>query len=151
MGEPLFLAEQHPVSGRRGTFEDNGTSAWLYLSEPGTGRVMADAWAYNRVPPPPVSQVSSYRPGPPPAAKGYAGPQAVCPDPSGHRWELRWSADGESVAVLRDGVALALIALARRPGYSRFLAKPGPWGATWDEQLFREVMGEPVEPGAAPE
>ena len=146
MVEPPFLGEQHSVSGRRGTFQDDGTSAWLYLSEPGTGRVIADVWAYNRVPAPPLSKVGSYRPGPPPAAEGYAGPGALCPDPSAHRWELRWAADGESVALLRDGVALALIARAERPGYSRLLAKPGPWGAVWDEQLFREVMGEAAEP-----
>jgi hypothetical protein len=151
MDELLFLGEKHPVSGRRGTFEDNGTSAWLYLSEPATGRVVADAWACNRVPPPPASRVGSYRPGPPPAAQGYAGPGALCPDPSAHRWELCWSADGESVAVLRDGVALALIARAGRPGYSRLLAKSGPWGALWDDQLFREVMGEPAKPAGAPD
>jgi hypothetical protein len=151
MNEHLFLGEQHPVSRRRGTFEDDGTSAWLYLSEPRTHRVVADAWAYNRVPPPPVSQVESYRPSPPPAAEGYAGPEALCLDPTAFGWGLRWSADGESVAVLRDGVAMALIARAGRPGYSRLLAKTGPWGAVWDEQVFREVMGESAERGAAPD
>lgn len=122
------------MSGRHGTFEDDGTSAWLYLSEPDTPRVAADAWAYNRVPPPPVAQVGAYRPAPPPAAEGFAGPEALCPPPAAHRWELRWSADGESVAVLRDGVALALIARAGRPGYSRLPARSGPWGAVWDER-----------------
>src|SRR5262249_31117335 len=122
----------------RGTFEDDGTSAWLYLSAPDTPRVVADAWAYNRVPPPPASRVASYRPGPPPAAEGYAGPGALCAEPSAHAWSLLWSADGESVALLRDGVALALIALARRPGYSRLLTRSGPWGHVWDERLFRE-------------
>ena len=140
--DELFLGEQHPVSGRRGTFEDNGTSAWLYLSEPETPRVIADAWAYNRVPPPPASQVGSYRPNPPPAAEGYAGPGALCADPSAHVWSLRWSRDGESVAVLRDGLALAFIARAARPGYSRLLVQSGPWGLVWDEELFREVMAE---------
>jgi hypothetical protein len=140
--EERFLGERHPVSGRRGTIEDDGTSAWLYLSEADTPRVVADAWAYNRVPPPPISQVASFRPGPPPAAEGFAGAGALCTDPSAHRWSLHWSPDGESVAVLRDGVALALIAWARQPGYSRLLARSGPWGSLWDEELYREVMGE---------
>ena len=39
--EELFLGEQHPLSGRRGTFEDDGTSAWLYLSAPDTPRWFA--------------------------------------------------------------------------------------------------------------
>jgi hypothetical protein len=75
------------------------------------------------------------------AAEGYAGPQALGADPSLHEWSLVWSPDGESVAVLRDGVALALIARAARPGYSKLLAQSGPWGQVWDEEVFREVMG----------
>lgn len=96
----------------------------------------------------PASQVRSYRPGPPPAAEGYAAPEALCPDPSAHRWSLLWSADGESMAVLRDGVALALIARARPPGYSRLLIRSGPWGAVWDEELFRQLMQGPAEAAA---
>jgi hypothetical protein len=142
----LFLGEEHPVSKRRGTFEDDGASAWLYLSEPGGPRVIADAWAFNRVPPPTASPVQSYRPGPPPAAEGFAAPEALCPGPSARAWSLLWSEDGESVAVLRDGIALALVARAQRPGYSRLLIRSGPWGAVWDEDLFREVRG----PGRTP-
>ncbi len=148
--EGLFLGEQHPVSGRRGTFEDDGNSAWLYLSEPETPRVVADAWAFNLIPPPPVERVASYRPSPPPAAEGFAGPQALCAEPSFHQWSLLWSVDGESIAVLKDGVALALIVRATRPGYSRLLAKSGPWGQVWDEELFRAVMGQHAEQAAAP-
>jgi hypothetical protein len=142
----VFLGEQHPASGRRGTFEDDGTSAWLYLSEADSPRVIADAWVYNRVPPPPVSRVRSYRPQPPPAAQGYAGPEALCADPQSHLWALLWSEDRESVAVLRDGFALALIARAGRRDYCRLLAKSGPWGLVWDEELFREIMGGRAEP-----
>ena len=140
--EELFLGERHPVSGRYGTFDDDGTSAWLYLSETDAPRVIADAWVYNRVPAPPMSQVGSYRPSPPPVAEGFAGSEALCADPSAYQWSLRWSADGESVAVLRDGVALALIARAGRPGYSRLLARAGGWGTLWNEELYREVMEE---------
>jgi hypothetical protein len=143
--DELFLGEQHPLSGRQATFADDGISAWLYFSEPNTGRVVADAWAYNRGAPPPVSQLGSYRPAPPPAAEGYAGPGALCADPSVHSWALLWSVDGESVAVLRDGLALAFIARAGRSGYCRFLAHSGPWGLVWDEALFREVMGDLAE------
>ncbi|QEL13939.1 hypothetical protein [Limnoglobus roseus] len=142
MDELLFLGEQHPVSGRRGTFEDDGNSAWLYLTEARTDRVIADAWVYNRVPPPSLSQVASYRPAPPPAAEGYASADALCAEPTAYEWSLQWSADGESVAVLRDGVALGLIARGGRPGFSRLLVKAGPWGQPWDEERFRSVMGE---------
>jgi hypothetical protein len=138
--ENLFLSERHHVSGRCGTFEDDGTSAWLYLSEADSPRVIADAWVYNRVPAPLPSRVGSYRPGPPPAAQGFAGPEALCEEPSVYRWSLRWSSDGESVAVLRDGYALAFIARASKRGYSRMLATSGPWGSVWNEYVYRQVM-----------
>ncbi|MGP0064961.1 MAG: hypothetical protein ACLQGP_15355 [Isosphaeraceae bacterium] len=141
--EEFFLGERHPVSGRTATFDDDGTSAWLYLSVPGAARVVADAWVYNRVTPPAASDVGRYRPGPPPAAVGFAGPDALCVDPGAHRGSLAWSTDGESVAVLRDGLALALIAQAGRPGYSRLLSRSGPWGRVWDEELYRAVMVDP--------
>jgi hypothetical protein len=137
----VFLEEKHPASGRRGTFEDDGTSAWLYLSEVNSPRIVADAWVYNRVAAPPVSRINSYRPQPPPAAEGYAGPEALCSDPTIHLWSLLWSEDGHSVAVLRDGLALALIARASRKGYCRFLVRSGPWGLMWDAGLFRDIMG----------
>jgi hypothetical protein len=77
----LFLRERHPNSGRTATFEDDGTLAWLYLSGPGTTAPIADAWVCNRVSPPAASEVGSYRPGPPPAAEGYAGRDALCAIP----------------------------------------------------------------------
>jgi hypothetical protein len=141
----VFLGEKHPASGRRGTFEDDGTSAWLYLSEVNAPRVIADAWVYNRVAAPAVSRANSYRPQPPPAAEGYAGPEGLCADPKVHRWSLLGSEDGHSIAVLRDGLALALIARASPRGYCRFLMRSGPWGLVWDQGLFRDIMGSPPE------
>lgn len=141
MSGGLFLSERHPSSGRTATLDDTGACAWLTLSEPGGLRIAADAWVYNRVPAPPFARVASYRPEPPPAAEGYAGSNALCEDPSAHRWRLRWSADGESVAVERDGAAVALIARAGRPGFSAGLARSGPWGAVWDEAACRATLG----------
>jgi hypothetical protein len=138
--EPLIICEEHPESRRRATFEDNGTSAWLYLSDPAIGSIIADAWVYNRVPPPPISQLPTYRPDPPPAAEGYARPESLYEDPTAHHWQLQWSNDGESVAVLCDGVALAMIAQATKRCYSRNLIKTGPWGNVWDEALFLALI-----------
>ena len=39
----LFLEERHPVSCRVAVLEDDGTSAWLYLTDPGSGKPAADA------------------------------------------------------------------------------------------------------------
>jgi hypothetical protein len=138
--EDLFLTERHPTSRRYGTIEDDGVSAWLYLSEVDTPHIIADAWVFNRIPAPPESLVESYKPNPPPAAQGYAADDALCTDPCAYRWELLWSEDGESLAALRDGVAVAMIIRAAKPGYSRFLIKSGFWGEPWNTHLFSEVM-----------
>ncbi|MFC1759348.1 hypothetical protein ACFL2H_11385, partial [Planctomycetota bacterium] len=47
-----FIDAQHPLSRRFAIFEDSGTSAWLYLTEPDTEKPSADAWVYNRIPAP---------------------------------------------------------------------------------------------------
>ena len=133
----LFLENMHPVSRRLAVLDDDGTSAWLYITQPDSRKPAADAWVYNRIAPPPIEAIKSYRGGPPPAAQGYAGEDALCEDPPSHEWSFIWSADGESVAVAKDGEAVAFIIGGEKGGYSRELMKDGPWGHPWSEELFR--------------
>jgi hypothetical protein len=134
------IREQHPDSQRTATFEDDGTSAWLFLSEPKGLKLVADAWVYNRVPAPTRDQVKSFRSGPPPAAEGYAGPDALCEEPTKFDWRFQWSMDGHSVAILQDGIPVAAIIDAQRPGMSRSLIQNGPWGIVWDDSRLRSVL-----------
>ena len=139
--QELFLDSQHSVSRRFAVFEDDGTSAWLYLTESDTRKPVADAWVYNRIPAPPTEEVHSYRGGPPPAAIGHASDMALCAIPADHEWSLIWSTDGESVAIVKDGVPVACIVAAQESGYSRELIKDGPWGQTWSDELFERTFG----------
>ena len=139
--DTLFLESKHPASGRLGVLEDDGTSVWLYLTEPGSRKPAADAWVYNRIAAPPAEAIESYRGGPPPAAQGYAGDSALCEDPAAHEWSFVWSSDGESVAVARDGQVVAFIVESQKGGYSRELVKDGPWGHPWSETLYRQKFG----------
>lgn len=140
MPEVLFLSECHPVSRRLAIFDDDGTSAWLYLSGIGSDRPEADAWVYNRVPAPEPEQVGRYRGGPPPAPRGYAGAEALCEEPGRFAWSLRWSADGHSVALAREGLPMALIPAGARRGHSRLLERSGPWGEPWCEAAYRRAI-----------
>jgi len=135
-----FLESQHSLSRRFAVFEDDGTSAWLYLTEPDMRKPVADAWVYNRILAPPTKEIQSYRGGPPPAAIGYASERALCHRPADHEWHFIWSPDGESVAIEKDGVPVACIVAAQKPGYSRELIKNGPWGNTWSEELFERTF-----------
>ena len=137
----LFLEDEHPASGRLAVLEDDGKSAWLYLTEPGTRKPAADAWVYNRIPAPPMEAIKSYRGGPPPAAQGYASESALCEDAVAYEWSFIWSSDGEAVAVVKDGQPVAFIVLGEKGGYSRELVKEGPWGHPWSEKLFRQKFG----------
>lgn len=137
----LFLDSEHPASGRRAVLDDDGTSAWLYLTEPGTRKPVADAWVYNRVAAPAVDAIQSYRGGPPPAAQGYASESALCEAAFAQEWSFIWSTDGESVAVAKDNQPVAFIVRGQKRGYSRELVKDGPWGHPWSESLFRSTFG----------
>jgi hypothetical protein len=136
----LFLEDQHPISRRFAVLEDDGTSAWLYLTEPGIRTPIADVWVYNRIEAPPTSAINAYRGGPPPAAQGYASSSALCHFPAMHQWTFTWSTDGESVAVLKDGKPVACIVSESKMGYSGELIADGPWGHPWSDEVFRSIV-----------
>jgi hypothetical protein len=139
--DSLFLENEHPASHRLAVLEDDGTAVWLYLTEPHSRKPAADAWVYNRIAAPPPTAIESYRGGPPPAAQGYVSEAALCNDPTAHQWSFLWSADGEAVAVAKDGEPVAFIVIGKPGGYSRELVKDGPWGHPWSAILFRSTFG----------
>lgn len=138
--ENIFLHDQHLISRRYAKLDDDGTSAWLYITLPEKLIPIADAWVYNRIPAPPTKDIKSYYGGPPPAAIGFASDNSICTKPFEHKWTFIWSTDGESVALAKDGVPVAFIIAAQKPGYSRELIKNGPWGNSWSEQLFKRYF-----------
>ena len=77
-----ILGEWNQRSGRHAIFCDEGESAWFYLTEPGPNgpgcpRVVASVFVCNLVhSPPKLTEVRAWAPGPPPAAEGFAGPDA---------------------------------------------------------------------------
>jgi hypothetical protein len=79
---------------------------------------------------------------PPPIVKSFAGPGAVVDAPEHSVWQFRWSTDGESVALVRDGVVVALIVSGQRRGHSAAIAAECPWGAPLrDEHLAAAGVG----------
>jgi hypothetical protein len=110
------------------------------VTEPDNRTPIADAWVYNRIPAPATKDLKSYRGGPPPAAIDYASDSALCHTPHEHEWSFVWSTDGESVAIAKDGMPIACIVAAQKPGYSRALIKEGPWGNTWSDELVARTF-----------
>jgi hypothetical protein len=132
--------EQHPGSLRWAVFEDDGVSAWLYLTRPEETRPVADCWIYNRVPAPPLARIHDYRSQPPPASAEYVAEGAQRLEARAPDVRFAWSQDGESVAVLIDGVSAGFIVAGSRRGCNRQLTRPGPWGNPWDDGLYRQTF-----------
>lgn len=141
------LAEFHGLSRRNCFFEDNGCAAWLYLTEPAadsstSAPIAADAFVFNHAAPVDPAMVPGFRGQQPPICVGFASPEAVCAGPSECDWSLRWSVDGESVAVLRGGHPIAFIRRGDKLGYSKAVAKVGPYGSPWSQALFEQAFAK---------
>lgn len=143
----VFLSEQHPTSKRTVVLEDDGLSAWLYLTDKGSDEIIADCWLYNRVssPEPVESYVSKGIA--PPAPSGVTSEHAcICPsDPS--EFHLSWAGDGDAVAVFFRGLLMGFTAAVSKRGYSRNLAKACSWGVPLDEALYCSIFGTSEQKG----
>ena len=137
--ETYMLESLNEVSSRVAVFEDDGTSAWLYLSGADAGKPIADVWVHNRISAPPKSEIKNYRGGPPPAASGFADDSTICDEPDAHNWMFAWHDDGDSVALLCDDTPVALLVAWERRGWSRNLRRDGPWGNVWDDNQYAAI------------
>jgi hypothetical protein len=143
----MFVSEQHPGSRRYAIFEDDGTAGFLYLTRPDDTKPVRDCWIYNRIPAPEPSEIQSYRGSPPPAARGFAGPQAHQEQPPEAAVTFLWSVDGDAVCLVIGDVPAGFIVLGddEYGGYSRNLIAAGGWGKPWDEARFQAVFGTSAE------
>jgi len=102
------------VSGRWAVVEDDNDSAWLYFTEPHSRKI--------------VRACILYKVGSAPVHELDAG------------IHFRWSADGNSVAVLFGKIVMGFIVEAKPPCYSRFLKAEGPFGKPMDLALYERTF-----------
>ena len=139
--EQIFLSEQHPESSRWSVFEDDGISAWLYLTAPDSQQPVADCWVYNRIESPEPAGTYAARGIAPPAPPEITTDSPVMNPAGSSAIRVEWSPDGESIAIFLDELLMGFIDAGSRRGYSRNLTRPGPWGNPLDEQLYGSVFG----------
>jgi hypothetical protein len=142
MDEDFLVCVYSADSHRHAILADDGVTGILYLHAPSddaakTGEVEATCFAYNRVDPIETKEVQSYRPNPPPIAKGYASDDAVCRRPESHKWKLTFSLDGTAVLLKRDGKPWAMVSVGVPQGYSKAIEAPGPWGSPWSNEVHK--------------
>ena len=142
MTDEIFISDVHPLSNRWAILDDNGNSAWLYLSAPGVQQPEKDAFAYSPVEPVAELNIDAIRQGIPPIlTRELASSDAVIRSMDTAQVNFVWAADGESVAIAYQGRLLAMIVSGSERGYSAALAKDGEFGQPWDESVFEQHFG----------
>jgi hypothetical protein len=136
---------QHPTTKRWAILDDDGTSAWLTVTEPDVPRPVGDCFVYNCRMPEANLPSSQDRSGPPPITTRFASELAHRPNVSSERVRVAWTARGDAAVVLLDDEPVALLVVGEKNGYSRGIAVDGPYGHPWDEARFEEVFREQLD------
>ena len=137
--QKIVLTSHHETSGRSAIFEDNGTSAWLYMTVAGSHTPERDAFVYSPIQPvAKVSAIAEARAGnPPPLAIDYAASGQPFTGATPASISFVWSADGQSVSLHYEGEPIAMITAGAKHGFSKAVAKPGPYGLPWSQAVHR--------------
>jgi hypothetical protein len=134
----------HSVSGNYAYLDDDGDSAWLYLTGRGGLGIVADCWLYNRRNFD-RSDLSSWpRDRPPPAPNDSIEARALRASPPPDAVSFLWNSGGDSVAVSVEEEVLGFIAAGSKRGHSLYLRTTGPWGSPFDGALFKRIFRRPA-------
>ena len=138
--EGPYLSFQSLASGRHATLEDDGHSAWLYLTRQTNNQIITSCLVYSRV------ELTEYfvapfgKNGSPLLTKEFASAAAIQPIVSKDSLSLKFSADGNSVVVFLRNEPWTFINCDQTHGYSKSLSVAGPFGWPWNEQLYHDYF-----------
>lgn len=138
MKKDVFLSSQHPLSKRWAVLEDDGSSAWLYLTEKNSEMPLSDCFVYSPIVPlekMPFEEIQKTGI-PPPMIKEYASERAIILDPDPKDFEIQWTSDGEGVAIKHKNFPIAMIIGAKQRGLSKAVSKSGPYALPWNDQIY---------------
>jgi hypothetical protein len=128
------------ASGRHATLEDDGYSAWLYLTSQSKYEVVADCFVYSRVELPEFRVMPFGRSGPPLLLRQFATATSVQKSVPEDLLRIQFSSDGNSAVVLLRGEPWTFVTYDQKHGYSKSVSVAGPFGNPWDEQLYHEYF-----------
>ena len=138
MAEEIFITDNNPITKRWAILEDNGNSAWLYLTKSGTQQPEKDAFVYSPIQPAESFDVEEIKEKgtPPILPKELATDSSVILNAKSKEFSFNWSKDGESVSVLYKGKPISMIVKGTERGYSTSLSKNGFFGLPWDQSVY---------------
>jgi hypothetical protein len=135
-----FLSDLNARSRRHAIFEDDGDTAYLYLTGPDSLAPVAYVWVYNRARASAESPAAHARGHCSSAPFAWATSRDFSINPAHRQWSLSWSEDGESVSLLENARPVACIVQAGRGRYSRRLVQSGPRGSPWSDADYAEAF-----------
>lgn len=144
VAKDIFIHSHNAVSDRLAVFEDDEKIAYLYLTKSGTQKPEKDAVAYSRVP---LAEKIDWehikKTGDAPSlTRDIASPAAIIKNPKENEFSFKWSADGQAVALIRNGTPIAFASMADKFGYSRAVAKPSPLANPWDQKRYDALFSK---------
>lgn len=142
MADEIFISSHNAASNRYAVFEDDERVAFLYLSESGSQKPVKDAVAYSRTEP--VERIDWERiratGETPPLSRDLASSAAVISSPVAKEFAFKWSADGNAVAILRNGSPLAFAAASEKFGYSKAVRKDSALANAWNQAAYDRLF-----------
>lgn len=137
----IFIEQRNHTSGRFAIIEENGTSAWLYLT-PTSGRgIDRDAFIYSPIEPADKLNIEDIKNGDTPIlTKSIASESAVITSIGEAELSFKWSQDGHSVAVVYKNDVIAFISGTEKNSYSKALLKESFFGKPWDQNVYQATF-----------
>lgn len=143
--QDIIFESESPDGRRLAIFEDNGSSAWLYLASASNHDVEKDAFVYSPQPPRAELNRDGMRDGEPPIlTQEYASEHAVVDIEDEMALSIVWSDSGKSLAVFHNETVLAAIYEDEPQGYSKALSKRGGFGKPWSQSKFEQFFNEQI-------
>jgi hypothetical protein len=142
MNEIIFESK-HPDSKKLAVFEDNGSSAWLYLASSASQEVEKDAFVYSpREPRLELNRIGMKGGEPPILVAEFASDDAVVNVTDENDLSIVWSDNGKSLALFHKADVLAAIYEDDDQGYSKALAKRCGFGKPWSEEKYKAFFSD---------
>jgi hypothetical protein len=144
MAEGIFIHSHSDVSGRFAVLDETEQVAFLYLSKPRTQEPEKDAIAYMRVSPPKnVDWKELAKSGMPPVlSEEFASSNAIIPSANENQFSFVWSADGNSTALIYNGLPIAFVSISEGIGYSKAVSKENKLTNPWNQALYDKLFSK---------
>jgi hypothetical protein len=142
MAEGIFIHSYNETSGRYAILEEYGEAGMLYLSEEGGQKPAKDAFAYMMVPPIDKETWKERMKGggPPVLHAEIASQSAVITTTKEKDFSFLWSNNGQAVALLYKGEAIAFISINEKYGFSKAVTEKSPIVNPWDQHLYEQLF-----------